>query len=335
MISGGLLSFSRFFPVRGGWAPIGLLLCLAILPPAADFSFAADLLVVSASEQLALADLLFDRAEYDAAVVEYRRFRHFFGDHPRAAYADFRTGLSLFLDREVEKALPLFESLAVDDKDRTWNLEALLMVSRCLAALGRTDQAVGVLTERLAATTDSDAADRIRYQISWLYLEAGPILDVPAVDRAAAALDAISRDGRERYRVDDLTESLRDLRNDPDAFLLSGKNPTLAGALALFPGAGYLYCGRYHDALMSFLFIGGLAVAAYECFTDDLEAMGAVIGLVGCGFYAGSVYGSVSAAHKDNRARSREFLDRLRELRVDALPTVEGDGAVVRVRLPF
>ena len=125
MISGGLLSFSRFFPVRGGWAPIGLLLCLAILPPAADFSFAADLLVVSASEQLALADLLFDRAEYDAAVVEYRRFRHFFGDHPRAAYADFRTGLSFFLDREVEKALPLFESLAVDDKDRTWNLEPL------------------------------------------------------------------------------------------------------------------------------------------------------------------------------------------------------------------
>ena len=86
---------------------------------------------------------------------------------------------------------------------------------------------------------------------------------------------------------------------------------------------------------MSFLFNGGLAMAAYEAFNNDLEALGAVVGLVGCGFYAGSVYGSVSAAHKDNRARSREFLDRLRELRVDALPTVEGDGAVVRVRLPF
>ena len=68
---------------------------------------------------------------------------------------------------------------------------------------------------------------------------------------------------------------------------------------------------------------------------STVDRVGAVIGLVGCGFYAGNVYGSVSAAHKDNRARSREFLDRLREVRVDALPTVDGDGAVVRVRLPF
>ena len=54
----------------------------------------------------------------------------------------------------------------------------------------------------------------------------------------------------------------------------------------------------------------GLMLAAYTAFEDGNTARGAVVSFVGAGFYSGSIYGSVSAAHKYNHAQRRQILDR-------------------------
>ncbi len=309
---------------------IGLMLCSVPAPAPA-----ASVLTIAPQQQLGLADRFFEQGEYDAAVTEYHRFRYFFPNDPRADYAAFRTGRACFLRGDYEKALSLFENLYRAGSDNRYGIEACFMLSRCYQALGSPDRAVGVLKELLDSTDDSDVRDRARYQIGWIYLEAPMVLDKAAVDRAEEYFAGISDTNRTTLRVKTLTERLQGFFTDPEGPLLSRKNPGLAGALAAVPGGGYVYCGRYHDALMSFVFIGGMGYAAWEAFDKDLEGLGALISLVGGGFYAGNIYGSISAAHKYNRTLSRKFLGRLKQARISFTPSSGEKGAMVFFNIPF
>ncbi|MCP4670136.1 MAG: hypothetical protein GY857_02410, partial [Desulfobacula sp.] len=85
------------------------------------------------------------------------------------------------------------------------------------------------------------------------------------------------------------------------------KNPAAAGLFAIVPGAGFLYCERYHDAFITLLLNAGLMVAACEAW-DDNKALAGVIGFVETGFYLGNIYGSISSAHKYNRAQIIKIL---------------------------
>ncbi len=331
MISGGPGSQGRRQRILFAAVLTGLFFCFIVNPAVGGSS----VLTISAQQQLGLADNFFDQAEYDSAITEYRRFLYFFPDHAEADYASFQVALACFMRKDFEKALSLFEEICSIGFENRHAVEACFMSSRCYSSLGRQSPAVAVLKELSAAVDDIDVRDRAYYHIGWIYLEAGAFLDIAAISRAGEYFARISDKNRGVYKVGALAERLKLVETDQEGPLMSRKNPDLAGGLALFPGAGYLYCGRYHDALMSFLFNGGLAYAAYEAFDSDLEALGVVIALVGSGFYAGSIYGSVSAAHKYNRKISRDFLNRLDDVRVDLLPAAKGEGAMVRVHVPF
>ena len=86
------------------------------------------------------------------------------------------------------------------------------------------------------------------------------------------------------------------------------KNPVAAGLFAVIPGGGFLYCERFHDALITFLFNAGLMVAAYEAWDNDNKALAGVIGFVETGFYSGNIYGSITSAHKYNQAQIIKIL---------------------------
>lgn len=79
------------------------------------------------------------------------------------------------------------------------------------------------------------------------------------------------------------------------------RQPGVARALAIVPGAGHLYAGAPGQALSSFLvnglFIGGVAAAAHF---DRWESV-AVLGFFGLGFYGGNIYGAGEAALRANR----------------------------------
>ena len=52
-------------------------------------------------------------------------------------------------------------------------------------------------------------------------------------------------------------------------------------------------------------------VAAYEAFDHDNPALGGVISFVEAGFYSANIYGSVTAAHKYNKAQQIRILDQV------------------------
>jgi tetratricopeptide (TPR) repeat protein len=256
-------------------------------------------LTIDADSQYRYAQSLFNAGAYEEAIAEFDRFIHFFPDDPRIPQARFQIGMAHFKAGRYPAAAAIFSALTAHYSGSPLDNRAYLMLSRCHARQGRTEQAVVDLHNLMAFSPPADVIDRARYQLGWLQVDEG------RWDLADQAFGRISIDNRQRYGVDDLQQILAQSDRIPT------KQPTTAGLLSIIPGGGQLYCGRYQDALIAFLFNGGLIWAAWESFDKDLYALGSVIGFVGFGFYAGNIYGAISDAYKYNREQAGLFRQRL------------------------
>ncbi len=261
---------------------------------------AGEALVVEPDAQFALAQSLYAAGDFQGAVVEYRRFAHFFPEDPRVEAAMYAVGRSWFDAQRFNQAIEAFLALVERFPDSPLAVPATLAAADAHQRNAAPGQAVALL-ERLAAEGgDPRVIDEANYRIGWIHLEAADW------DRARQAFDRIRPESREAYRLRQLSEELERV---PD---LAEKNPAVAGLLALIPGAGHVYCGRYRDALIAFTVNAALIAAAVESFDNDLPVLGGVISAVGLGFYSGSIYSAVGSAHKHNRSLQRDYIEGLK-----------------------
>lgn len=283
------------------------------------FSHAEDLLQINAQMQFHLAEHFFADGEYADAIREYKRFLFFFPNHSKAGEAQYRIGEAYFEKGEYPKAAAVFDriietaytedasSLPHTQRDLSGLqlsrqiTQAYFMRSKTFMKMNNPPEAYHTLRNLILLSRNKEIWDEAFYRMGWIYTETA------MWEKALLHFNKISEENREKYRVKKLSEELA--RSDA----IPQKNPKLAGALALLPGAGFLYCERYRDALTAFLFNGALMLAAYKAFDDDNPALGGVISLVGSGFYLGNIYGSVSSAHKYNRDRNFDFMENIRE----------------------
>jgi hypothetical protein len=148
------------------------------------------------------------------------------------------------------------------------------------------------------------AKDRIYQQLAQIHVQDSKNLGTNSLDQAEKYLSMVTPSRAEELGVD------RQIKTIKKAKTASQKNPTLAGIFSIIPGGGFLYCERYHDAFVTFCLNAGLIYAAYESFNRENYALGGVITFVEAGFYAGNIYGSVTAAHKQNKANQIKILNR-------------------------
>jgi hypothetical protein len=110
------------------------------------------------------------------------------------------------------------------------------------------------------------------------------------------------------------------------------KKPTAAGALAILPGLGHLYCERPKDALVAFLLNGVTIWAAIEAFDEDLQVLGGILLLLELGFYTGNIYSAVNSAHKFNRKVRNDFRRNLPDrLNLNLFTTRGGLGLALKI----
>jgi putative component of membrane protein insertase Oxa1/YidC/SpoIIIJ protein YidD len=86
------------------------------------------------------------------------------------------------------------------------------------------------------------------------------------------------------------------------------KNPSLARALAIIPGLGYLYCEQPKTSLTAFLFNGMTAYASYDLLRRGQYGMGVLMTAMSMSFYIGNIYGSGRSAKKYNQYRNERIL---------------------------
>lgn len=256
---------------------------------------------IEPGRQLEFAELYYDAGDFFRAITEFERFLFFFPDHPKADYARYKTGQAYFQNREYEKALETFNSMVKKDPESGLAFSAYFDLSDCYFMLKDDFNALSVLDQAAKRSKDPEYQDKARYRAGWLLVE------TRQWNEARLFFDRIRDNNRTRYRVTDLLAGLSEVKNIPQ------KNPSIAGALSVIPGGGYLYCERKKDALVAFLLNGGLIWAAAEAFHNESPALGTVIALVEARFYAGNIYGGISSAHKYNDRKTVDFIDTLRK----------------------
>jgi tetratricopeptide (TPR) repeat protein len=276
--------------------------------------------LIEADKQLDYADQLFKNNDYETAALEYKRFIHFFPNDERVAKAMYNIGVSYFRAGRHEYAITSFRNIIDRYPEKNISGQASFMMSRTYLAMGEPGSAVNCLYNLTMVTKDTGMKDRGFYEIGWIYLEhpwAGGRLgrnngyelfpETGAADTAKTYFQKIEGAGREIYRIEELNSGIDRLQSS------EWKNPSIAGALSIIPGAGQMYCGRYQDGIVAFILNAAFFFAAYESFTNDSPVLGGLISVVGAGFYVGNIYGAVGDAHKYNRRLYRYKVDDLKE----------------------
>lgn len=271
---------------------------LTVLAPC--LAGAATTVVVDADAQFKFAQTYLQKRDFYRAVGEYERFVHFFPHDPRVPTALVQIGKAYFKGKRFDQAVEAFRNVIDQYPGTRHALQARLMISECYSARKDFPAALFVLDRLLRDTRDPELRDQIFYRKGWIHLEADEW------EKARASFAKISSKNRDTYRLQQLSKDLN------KKALLRPKKPGLAGALAVFPGAGHLYCGRYQDATIAFLLNGVMIAAAVEAFDNGNEALGVLVTLFEIGFYSGNIYSAVNCAHKHNRKQRRDFLQYLK-----------------------
>ncbi|MBC2715533.1 MAG: tetratricopeptide repeat protein [Desulfobacteraceae bacterium] len=256
---------------------------------------------INADKQMDYADYCFENQDYMTAAAEYKKFIYFFPKDERVVIAEYKIGMSYFHDKFYIKALNQFTHILDQNGLTDAGIQSAFMISRCYQRVRNYPSAIDNLVYLKQMTADTDLIDRVYYYLGWLYLESGDF------DQARSAFSSISVPNQLDSNTKTLADHLSGQGNIPQ------KNPITAGILSIIPGGGYLYCGRYRDALVSFLINSVLIYGVYESFDKELYAIGGILAVVELGFYAGNIYGGVSSAHKFNKIKQNEFVQNLKK----------------------
>ena len=257
-------------------------------------------IIISPDKQFDFAEDYFSNKDYLMAVGEYKRFIYFFPEDERVETAMYRIGISYYLDGHFNKAVDSFNAVIHRYIDTDLSIKSYFMINEAHVKLNAFGLAIINLNNLITLTDDEDVKDEAYYRLGWIYIE------MASWEKARLYFSRISAKNKTKYRLERLTDELNKEK------LIPKKDPGLAGFLSIMPGAGYLYCERYQDALIAFLLNGGLICAAYESFDDNNNALGGVIAFVEFGFYAGNIYGAVTSAHKYNRKQTGQFIEKLK-----------------------
>ncbi|NDY72098.1 hypothetical protein DO021_14000 [Desulfobacter hydrogenophilus] len=263
-------------------------------------------LYITADMQFEYAQALFEQKDFTAAQVEFKRFIHFFPQDPRHDRADYSAGVALFHSGQFYEAAKRFDTIIRQSKDidTPWVQQSCLMQSQAFESLGNTGYAQVVLQNYLKLTRDTDIKNRIYLELARMHIQNTVNPGKNELDSARKNLMLISPEKQREYKIAKQLEVIDNAINAPT------KHPVLAGIMAIIPGGGMLYCERYKDAFISFCVNTGLIWAAYTAFDHDNPALGGAITFVETGFYSGNIYGSITAAHKYNKAAQIKILNK-------------------------
>lgn len=313
------------------YLPFGLV-CIFYIIIAVSPSFAGSksqsvsdsFLVLSPDKQFDYAQELFSTQDYLTAISEYKQFIHFFPEDERIELAMFQIGMAYYLGKHFTEAISAFKRLTEKYYETEYSIKSYFKISEAYTNLNAFDLAIINLNNLVTITHDEDIRDEAFYRMGWIYIETA------SWEKARRSFSNISLQNKHKYKLEKLAAEL-----DKEA-LIPRKNPNLAGFLSILPGAGYLYCERYQDALIAFLLNGGLIYAAYESFDEEHYALGGVITFVGFGFYAGNIYGAVSSAHKFNRKKTGQFIHKLKNnTQINLSADLEKKGVCLSFRFAF
>ncbi len=276
-------------------------------------AYSKTFIMVDSKIQFQLAESLFTEKHFLAAANEYLRFMHLFPDDKKAEQAGYKAGLAYFKANQYQEAKKIFQNIIRQLPNSVFGVKAVFKLSELYNIINKPGMSVATLKNIIVITKDTKVRDTACFMLGWLLtdrseeLKAGSDYKIYPLKEAEKYFSMISIKGKQNYKINYILSELSK-RN-----LVKKKNPVLAGILSIIPGGGFLYCGRYQDAFVSFLLNSSLMIATHQAFNNDNVMLGGVIAFVETGFYSGNIYGGIASAHKFNKNRREEFIHKLKQ----------------------
>lgn len=261
-------------------------------------------LLITSAMQYDYGLKLLNEKDYETAIVEFKKFIHFFPDSEQKDQVQFNIGVCLFNLKKYNDAALVFNEIITNSQNHDIVRESYFYQSKAFMNIGNTGYAQLVLQNYLKLVKDKKTINKIYFNLTQIHLENAKKARTGSLALAKTYLLKISESGAKKYNTDQYLDLITKAENMPK------KNPKAAGLFAVIPGGGFLYCERYHDAFTTFLLNTGLMYAAYEAFDNGNKALAGVIAFVETGFYTGNIYGSISSAHKYNKAQTISILNK-------------------------
>ena len=247
---------------------------------------------MTADSQMSLAEELRLLGRPERAAVEFLRFAHYYSDDDRAGLALFRAALCLEDAGELPAARSLFREIM--KKESADSLRDAAFFRLPLTYYMDSGESCRRLSREFADSCSKKCQLSLVYLEGWSYLfERNYVaaessfrrLDGALFDSSAAFMKAVSARGT----------------------ALPHRSPILAASMsAVVPGLGRGYLGRWGDAIVSFIAVGGSAAGGYALWEKD-RGFAISLLIAGAVFYGGNVYGSYVGGRYYNEEQNREL----------------------------
>lgn len=248
---------------------------------------------MSANNQFQLANELFNIGYSDKAAVEYLRFTYYFAEDQRGALAKYRAGLCFDESERPFQARKIYNKIISGGRTDSLSNGARYRLSLSYFKSGDTPSSLFYIEKYIL---DCD----IKCQLSLVYLEGWNYFWERKYSEALRVFGRI-----ETGELDSSSFFMQGLSQQ--GLALPRRSPYLvAGMSAILPGSGRAYLGRWGDALINLVVIGGSFAGSYLMWDDDRSfSIGLLIS--GAIFYGGNIYGSWVGAKYFNEQKHRDL----------------------------
>lgn len=268
-----------------------------LLPGAADppWPLPADSTrVARLSEYVAFADALAQSGDCWRAETEYRRVAFLMQTDAGERWALMKSGMCRYRQGQYDLAAGLFQGAAESDPAEPGRGAARFMAAASYFNEGEYRRSCSTLGQ---AASQGERAEILRGLSSMM---------LGNWDAGASCFESAAV-------ADPDSPNLNQLRffqwkAEAGAGAVPRKHPALAATLAVVPGMGHVYTGRYFDGFRHFLFDGLLMVSVYQLFDRGYYAGGYLLAGFTLPFYVGNIVGAKRSAESANATRRAEYV---------------------------
>ncbi|KPA12912.1 secreted protein containing TM2 domain protein [Candidatus Magnetomorum sp. HK-1] len=268
---------------------LAVLLVISFITPFAG----AEKIKEPANQQFEFANNLFNAELYKSSIIEFQRFLFLYPKDDRVLKAHYQIALAYQKQKKYFQAIETYQKIIQHHPTNEIILQAAFLLSDCYILKSNYHMARTVLESFKNRNLSKKDRDKIYYHLGWLYIKAKRF--------SLAEEQFLSISDTSKYHITEIQNGIEKRKK------LSRKNPTLAGILSIIPGLGQAYCGRYRDAMLSFIVNGIIGWASWESYDNNRPALGTLLTFFGMGFYSGNIYGATNSAHKFNRRIEKQW----------------------------
>lgn len=255
----------------------------------------ADQIVIDSNKQFQFALETLELRDYQRAVVEFERFIHFFPESEKVPRARYLIGAAYLKGNQFEAARTVLYEVHETYAHKLLGGKALLLIGESYYAQGISEEAGFYFKRVIQEYPLPELQNPAQYRLAWSRIQ------LNQWQEASETFKLVEKNSPLYPSALDLAEM--SLQGEQ----LSYKSPTTAGVLAIIPGLGHAYLGRYKDGFVALLLNGLTIWAAVEAFDEDLDVLGGLLVALSVGWYSGNIYSAVNGAHKYNRKIRDDF----------------------------